>query len=99
MFFLPRLALVVEYHWYPHGRPLEEPAGLWNRQIDAPMAHRVPEVVVPIGTMDSVATVEVHDVRYIRKVVSRSVHILRNKLKIDVEGAHRAGMLNRASGD
>src|SRR5689334_22983382 len=76
------------------GRPVVHPFGGGGRQVDAAVAHRVAEVVVPVGAVDRVARVEVHGVGHRGQVVilraGAAAHVVGQVLGVDVVGAdHR----------
>lgn len=55
------------------------------------MAHRLAEIVVPIGTMKGVVFVEKHDIGDIGQVVARARHGLRTDLQVDMIAACDCG--------
>ena len=52
----------------------KQPACVIGPQVDATMAHRRPEIMVPIGAMQSIILVEVHHVRHSWQVITWSRH-------------------------
>jgi hypothetical protein len=72
-------------------RPLVEPLGVLGPQIDTTMAHWLAEIVVPIGTVKGVGSVEEHDKRDIRQIVAGAGHGLRADLKVDMVAARDCG--------
>src|SRR5215213_534351 len=62
-------------------RPTEHPLGDVHRQIDAAVAHRRPEVVVPIGTVQGVTLVgEIHHVGHVIDLVGLAADRPRHRL-------------------
>jgi hypothetical protein len=66
------MLLTVDHNERSMGSPVVQPGRVGTSQIDASVAHRAPEVVVPVGAMDGVAPVEVHCVGDTGQIVARS---------------------------
>ena len=64
---------------------IKKPAGIAGLQVDAAMAHRCPEIMMPVGAMQPIILVEVHHVRYSWQVIPRSRHRRGAVLDIDFE--------------
>ena len=60
------------------------------------MAHRPPKVVVPVGAMNSIATVEVHGPGHIGQAISRTAHVCGAILGIDPEPPYHRWIVPRA---
>ena len=79
--------------------PVEEPFGIFNRQVDAAVAHGGAEIVVPVGAVDGVAVVEVLDPGYLWQVVVgaggavAAVHGLGNGAGPDAKEAGDGGIV------
>ena len=54
--------------------PQKEPFRLFGPHVDAAMAHRRAKVAMPVGAMQSVSLVKIHNVRDIRQIISRARH-------------------------
>src|SRR4030067_1812603 len=65
-------------------------------QVDAAVAHRRPEVFVPIGTVQAVALVEVHRIGNARQVVTGAGHGRRSILDVYPELARHGRVGLRA---
>ena len=53
-----------------------EPFGIGIGHIDAAVAHRLPEVVVPVGAMERISLIEKHDPFDVIQIVIGSGHPL-----------------------
>ena len=51
-----------------------EPGGVFRAEVDAPMTHRVAEVVVPVGAVQTVTLVEIHHIGHVWQVIARPAH-------------------------
>lgn len=72
---------------YNGARPLVEPPGVLSPQVDTAMAHRLAEIVVPVGTVKGVGSVKEHDIRDIGQIVAGTGHGLRADLQVNVVAA------------
>lgn len=79
--------LAVDDHKGASGGPVEQPFGLGSFHIDTAVAHRPPEVVVPISAMDGISPVKIHRPRNIGQIVTRSGHQSRSVFGINPEPA------------
>jgi hypothetical protein len=68
-------------------RPLVEPLGILGPQVDATVAHWLAEIVVPVGTMKGIISIEEHNIRDIGQVVAGTGHGLRADLQVDMIAA------------
>ena len=68
----------------PHIGPSVQPCRIGCRRVDAAVAHRVPEVVVPVRAVNSIAFIEVHHVGHIGQIITGAAHRLREILHVDV---------------
>ena len=71
-------------------RPVVEPAGIFLLQVNAPVTHSPPKVVVPIGPMQRIAPVEEHGMGYALQAISWPRHRDTPVLSEDAEGALEA---------
>ncbi len=76
--------LVVNVYQRANGCPIIEPFRVWNAQIDASVAHGCAEVMMPVGSMQSIALIEVHGERHIRQIITRSSHISVTQFDVDM---------------
>ncbi len=66
---------IVDVHRRADRRHIINPLGIFSTEIDASMTHRGAKVVVPIGSVDSIAAKKIHHVRHTRQIIPRSCHI------------------------
>ena len=64
----------MRYYFSAGWRPAKNPFCVGNREIYAPMAYRGSEFFMPVGTVQSVAAVEVHNIGNIRDIVVIALH-------------------------
>ena len=62
----------------------EDLFGLFGFEVDTAVAHRLAEVVVPVGPVDGIARVKVHRIRHLRQIIIGSGHESRLQLPVDV---------------
>ena len=62
--------LVVRHHLCPHRGPVVEPFRIRQGKVDAAVAHRRAEVIVPVRAVDAVAFVEIHRMWNIGQIVT-----------------------------
>jgi hypothetical protein len=49
--------------------PVERPSGVSHSQVDTTGVHGRAEVVMPVGTMDTISTVAIHHIRDIPQII------------------------------
>ena len=59
------------------GGPAEEPFGFFGAHIDAAVTHGRAPVAMPVGSVQRIALVEVHDPGHTGQIVAGAGHILR----------------------
>ena len=79
--------------------PVIQPACVGSREVHATVAHGRAEIVVPIGSMQTVAFVKIHGVRHIGQMISRPRHGGGFKLDPYLELARDGGCTRCASGN
>src|SRR3972149_9857077 len=82
-----------------HGGETEEPFRVGYAQVDASVAHRLAEVVVPVGAVQTVALVEIHREGNVRKIVARAGHVRGAQLGPYAELPGHGGMAGCARRD
>ena len=60
----------------PHRRPVIEDLGFAGGHIDTAVAHGSAKVVVPIGAVNGIAAIELHDPRHAGQAITGAGHVL-----------------------
>src|SRR5215204_555517 len=97
----------TRHHRRIHARccPFKEPTRLLHAHIDAAMTHRMTKVIVPVGTMNRVVSVEVLYPRYVYRVVivpcrsAAAGHVLQGNFGPNVEAASDCWMIGNTRRD
>src|SRR5450759_256086 len=71
--------LPMHHNWGADRSPGVEPGCIGDSHVDAAVAHRMAEIVMPVGAMDGVGLVEIHDPRQVGEVVAGPRNSLRTK--------------------
>lgn len=79
--------------------PVEEPVGFVGFHIDTAMGHGSAEIAVPVGAMEAVALVKIHDPGDIFQVVTRAGHIVQLQLGLYTEIRLNRWVISHARGD
>ena len=81
------------------GRPVKQPLGVGGSEVDAPVAPGPAKIIVPVGSVDGVCSVKVHDVRYARLFIVWTNHGLREQFAKDAEAPEHGGRLGGPRGN
>ena len=82
-----------------HISPVVQPLRIGGGRVDAAMAHRVAEIVVPVGAVNAIALIEIHHVRYIGQIVAGAAHRLCGILHVDAILPQHGGRARQACRD
>ena len=66
-------------------REVEQPLGVLGAQVDAAIAHGAPEIVMPVGAVQAIATIIIHGIGNIFQVVAGPSHVGFGKFDIDAK--------------
>ncbi len=91
--------LFVNVDQIPNGQKIKNPAGIFGAEIDTAVTHGNTKIVMPIGAMQTISFVEIHDVGHVRKVVAWSGHVGVTIFDVDVKLANDGWILPGASRD
>ena len=89
----------MHVHQSANRSKVKQPCRVGDSQIHAAVTHGRAEVVVPIGAVQAIALIKIHDIRNFGEIVTRTRHIRRNVFNVDVVFARHCRRAPCAGGD